>query len=168
MATFSDTLKSVYDKVNSILNTDADLLTFNTIQPGFFPAGDNLTNPKWYPWVFAEFGGIGMTDVFRSPRNWDYELNVYVIALTFADRGHPEDMVFSSGVNENPGIGDIALNLRKVFWKYKPNRFDVVGVNDWNITRTGVPTFPIIQPLLMHEYIRGIQLDLAFQIVDRT
>lgn len=166
--TFSDTPRDIYLKVMEIIEDNPTFSYFKTKQPGFYPRDSILTSPTLYPWIFVEFGSITEEDVIRKPRVWSYEFVFNIVALTFADKFHPEDLVFSTGLNVNPGIGDIALDIRRVFGGYKGKAaFGIDSVQDWKFIRTGTPTILKLQQLLTHEFIRGIQCDMAFQIIDR-
>ena len=167
-ATFSDTPGTIYNAIVEIIEDNSTFDYFKTKQRGFYPREANLTSPNMYPWVFVEFGSITEEEVIRMPRVWSYEFVLSVVGMTFADRGRPEDLVFSTGENVNPGIGDMALDFRRVFGGYKGKAaFGISSIQEWRIIRTGTPSIPMIQALMMHEYIRGIQCDLSFKIIDR-
>lgn len=160
---FSTTPKAVYDRLFTILDESVTLNYFNTRQKGFFPRSENLLAPTLYPWLFTEIGGFSEIGIYRYPRNWTYELTIPIVYMTFADRGDVVDMVSSDNGNANKGVIDMTADIGEVVWAYKTD-FGVAGVVDWNIVRVGTPNILSVQRLLMSEYVRGLQMDLVFQI----
>ena len=159
--------KDIYDQVFDIIDTHASFTgVFETKQRGFYPRDPDNIVPTLFPWIFIEYGGCSAMDVHRAPRQWEHDFTVNVVIMTFADRGHPTDLVFSESENINPGIGDLADTIRNVFWENYKQTFGVDGVIDWNITRIGTPSVLSVQRWLMNPYMRGIQLDLTFRTKD--
>lgn len=164
---FAGTPKQIYEKVFEVLSTDASLSYFETCQKGFYPRSENLVNPTLYPWVFIEFGGYGGISSYRVPRVWEYEFTIPMVAMTIADKGDPTSLVFNDGTNEKKGIGDIIADIGAVFWQRKIDQFGIEGVNDWNISRVGTPSVLSVQRLLVNPFVRGVQMDFSFQIIER-
>ncbi len=161
--------KAVYDKMFAILSTDSSLDYIATKQRGFNPKEPDTLVPNLFPWVFIEFGGYSPVEVYAMPKKWDYEFTIAVVAMVLADKGRPEDLVFRSGdYDQGRGIGDVVADIGNVLWGYKDNMFDVVGVLDWTITRVGTPSILAIQQLLMNPYVRGVQMDVSFQLLESS
>jgi len=163
---FGTAPKAIYRKAYEILSTDATLSYMKLRESGYRPR-ENIT-PDLFPWAFVDLGDWSGVDPYRFGMVFDYELTIPVIALTYADKGRPEEMLFQADenpVNENKGIGDIMVDLGLVFWGYKVNRFGLaVGIIDWTITRIGVPTNLGLQALLLNPHVLGKQMDLTFHI----
>lgn len=167
---FGGIAKNIYTAFFDLLDDDPTFNYFKTKQRGFYPRDPDNIPPTMYPWVFIEYGGIGEIAVIAAPRVWGYEFTLVCVALTFADRGDPTNLVFTDGSSDNKGIGDIAADISNVFWtNMKENHFGVSGVRDWTIGRIGVPSVLSVQRLMLTSpYVRGVQLDFVFDIKERT
>lgn len=156
--------KLVYNAVYNILVDHATFSYIQTKQRGFIPKSGDILHPSLYPWVFIEFGGFTTIELLRMPTVWEYEFTVHMVAMTVADRGDVESLVYNDGSNVKKGIGDIAADIGTVFWLRKNDQLGISGVRDWNIARVGTPSVLSVQRLLASEFVRGIQVDFVFQI----
>lgn len=166
---FGDVEGLAYTEFFNTLENHATFAYFKTKQRGFLPMGADLFAPSLYPWVFIEFGGIGTIEAYAAPRVWQHQFTIACVALSFADRGDPSNLVFNDGSSDNKGIGDIAADIVNVFWTTKKeNHFAVSGVKDWTIGRVGTPNILGVAAMLTNPYVRGVQLDFVFKIEQRT
>jgi hypothetical protein len=160
-----DICASIYAAVGNIITTSSDLSYFKTRQMGFRPVGESLTNPTMYPWLFMEYK---TTTQPRNPRTgrWEYEFIISIVAMTLADKGNFEDIVYNIGSgNINKGIGTIMYDLKKLFWSYhKGGLLGIPEIQDFSIGETHQPTVLSVQRLLFSEYVRGLEMDLQFRI----
>ena len=161
-------LKPIHTRIHELL-LDSSLSYVKTLQKGFVPRDTNNLVPTLYPWIFTEYGGTTPVEVYRTPLVFTYEFTMNIIAMTFADKGEVQDLVFSAGLNTNVGIGDIIEDLGILFDLHKVGGFGVNGVIDWKYGRTGTPNVLNVQPFLMmgSPYVRGVQMDLVFQCQER-
>lgn len=167
--------KQLYEAVYAELNGSNDLTYFSQIQRGFFPKSADIIHPSLYPWLFIEFGGYSTPEIVRMPRVWGYVYTIYVVMLTLADKGDPTNLVFNDGSADNPGIGDIAGDVCAVLWKRHNDAFGLKvlpsqqddGVLDWGFGTTGPPGVFGVQSLLVNPFVRGIQTNLLFQVIER-
>ena len=164
--------REVYNEAYRLLTEDSRLAYIQTKQRAFYPRGENLVTPNLYPWVFIEFIGISSVEVFRMPANFDYELSLGIVVMAFADEGKVDDTVFRDSddpnANRSKGAMDIISDLGIVFWGGKQTHFNVSGVVDFTITRVGTPSVLSVQTLLMNPFVRGLQMDMAFHIQERS
>lgn len=166
---FGDVAKNIYTEFFSVLENNATFNYFRTVQRGFSPRDPSALNPRLFPWVFIEFGGMTEIEVRAAPRHWKYQFIIQCVALTFADKGDFTDLVFNDGTSDNKGIGDMVSDIMNVFWTTKKvNYFGVTGVRDWTIGRVGTPSVLNVMQLLMNPLVRGQQIDFAFQINETT
>jgi len=155
----------IYDAIGDIITGSADLSYFKTRQRGYRPVGENLTNPTMFPWIFMEYKATTQPTNPRTGR-WEYDFIISVVAMTLADKGNFDDLVYNStSGNANKGIGTIMYDLKKLFWSYhKGGLLGIPEIQDWNIGETHQPTVLSVQRLLFSEYVRGMQLDINFRI----
>lgn len=166
---FGGVAKDIYVEFFSVLENNSTFDYIRTKQRGFYPRDPSALNPKLFPWVFIEFGGMTDIEVRAAPRNWKYQFILQCVALTFADKGDPTDLVYNDGTSDNKGIGDLVTDIMDVYWTTKKvSYFDVSGVRDWTIGRVGVPSVLGVQQMLINPLVRGVQLDFAFEIIERT
>jgi len=166
---FGDVEGNIYTEFFTTLENHATFAYFKTKQRGFLPLTDNLFAPSLYPWVFIEYGGEAEIDAYAAPRVWQHQFVIACVAMTFADRGDPTNLVFNDGSSDNKGIGDIAADIKYVFWTTKKeNHFAVSGVKDWTIGRIGTPNILGVMAMLTNPFVRGVQLDFVFKIEERT
>ena len=163
---FSTIPKAIYERIYTLLQ-DSSLSYVKLLQRGFVPKNENMLHPSQYPWLFIEDGGTTPPEPYRS-LTFAYEYTVSIVAMTLADKGDMENMVFSNGLtNVNKGIGDIRADLGLLFWGHKKGGIGVVGVRDFMFGRTGSPNLGHVTPLLINPFIRGIQMDLIFQCEEK-
>lgn len=161
--------KSIYEWIYILLQSleVANGGYVKLLQRGFVPKNEIMLHPSQYPWIFIEDGGT-TPPVSHKTLVFTYEYTVNIIAMTLADKGDMEDMVFSHVLtNVNKGIGDIRADLGALFWSHKKGGIGVAGVRDFAIGRTGTPNLGHVTPLLINPFIRGIQMDLIFQCEER-
>jgi len=166
---FSAIPKTIYERIYILLQSleVANGGYVKLLQRGFVPKNENMLHPSQYPWIFIEDGGTTPPEPYRT-FVFTYEYMVNIVAMTLADKGDMEDMVYSHGfTNINKGIGDIRADLGALFWGYKKGGIGVAGVRDFTIGRTGNPNLGHVTPLLINPFIRGIQMDLIFQCEEK-
>ncbi len=160
--------KAVYNEAYRLLTEDASLDYIPIKQRAYAPRGENLMTPHMYPWVFIESGGISQVEVFRMNSQFEYNFTVAFVAMVFADEGRTDDMVFrdttDSDANENKGVMDVIGDIADVIWEGKVTRFNVDGVIDYTISGVHTPSILAVQTHLMNPFVRGLQMDVAFQI----
>lgn len=167
---FGDVAKNIYTAFFNLLDSDSTFDYVKTKQKGFYPRDPDNIPPTMYPWIFIEYGGMGEIAAIAAPRVWGYDFTLACVALTFADKGDPTNLVFRDSVNDNKGIGDMVADISDVFWSnMKVNHFGVVGVRDWTIGRVGIPSVLSVQRLMLtNPYVRGVQLDFVFDLKEIT
>ena len=168
---FQTAPKAIYDQMFSILDTDSNLDYIVTKQRGFYPRDPDSISPHLYPWAFIEFGGYSTVEPYRSPTRWVYDFTIALVVMAYADKGNIDDMVFRDDDSKQAkGIGDIVADLGNVYWGYKESRFGLQGqgIQDWDIARVGTPSVLSVQRLLMSPYIRGVQMDFVFEIMETS
>lgn len=164
--------KLVYNRLYEILEdaTETDLSYLELLQRGFHPTSENLLAPTMYPWVFIEYVSQSNISIHRAPTVWKYELTLGIVALTLADRSDFDSIVYreDDSKNTNPGIGDMIEDIQSVLWAHH-NDFGIPGgvVNNWTIARIGAPSVLQVQALMMSDLVRGLQIDVTFNIVER-
>ena len=164
--------KLIYNRLYEILEdaSETDLSYCKLLQRGFHPTAENLLAPTMYPWVFIEYVSQSNITIQRMPTVWQYELTIGIVALTLADRSDFDSIVYKEdgSKNTNPGIGDMVEDIQSVLWAHH-NDFGVPGgvVQNWTISRIGMPSVLHVQALMMSEFVRGLQIDVTFQIVER-
>ena len=182
------TLGPIYDVMFTALRDEfaisenPDNGIFKTCQSGLHFKATSELKPTEFPWAFMEFGSITPVEAERMPQVFRYELTYPMVLMTFADRGNQDRLVFNpdkanagEAVNKNPGIGDMVASVSKFFWEtYHTSRFGVFDsdddytIHDWTVSRVGTPTVSQVQAMLVHPYLRAVQLDFTFDIRERT
>jgi len=169
---FNTVPRNVYNEAYRLLTEDSRLDYVKTKQRAYAPRKENLMTPGMYPWVFIESGGISQVEVFRMNKNFDYEFTVAIVVMVFADEGRTDDMVFrdttDTDANENEGVMDVIGDLGDVMWSGKDTRFNTSGVVDYTISGIHTPGILSVQTHLMNPFVRGMQMDLSFQIQEKT
>lgn len=155
--------EQIYNRIWTILDTDPDLSYFKTKQRGFFPRGGQVSQDQ-FPWLFMEDLGMSGIEGYRMPMNWQSDFTIAVVLMTYADAGDIESIVVGGGDNVNKGILQMQGDVANVLWKHHKGGIGVNGVIKWTIARSGTPSLLNIQRLLMSDFIRGRQIDIAFNI----
>lgn len=159
----------IYDRLFEIIDTDATFDYCKLKQRGFNPRSENLLSPTMYPWIFIEYVSQSAIEPYRHPRVWTYEQTFGVICMTLADRADFDSVVYreSNSQNVNKGVGDMIADVQKVLWQHHED-FGETGdtLLKWTIGRVGTPSVLQVQRILMSEFVRGLQIDVTFQIVE--
>ena len=161
-----DVCKNIYEAVWYVLDNAIALNYFKIKQRSLNRRGVEITSPTMYPWLFLGVPTETPVEILRMPRNWTQEIRIPIVYMTFADRMEMSDLIYSTAINQNKGIGDIKRDIQQVLWQYKTGGFGVQGVRDWIFGRSGTPDVLYIQDLLMSGLVMGGQTDIVFQTSD--
>lgn len=164
-----ETPELIYNRLFEIIENDSTFDYCKLKQRGFHPRDPNLLSPTMYPWIFIEYVSQTGIEPYRMPRVWTYEQTIGIVCMSLADRADFDSVVFreTDSKNVNPGVGNMVADVQKVLWTHHED-FGIAGdtLLKWNISRIGTPSVLQVQMLLMSEFVRGLQIDLVYQIVE--
>ena len=162
---------------------------FTTVERSFVLRDVDNLDPKLFPWLFLMWGRSEPTDAPRTGE-FAYNFEIPVIVMTYADDFKQEGLsvnpdtarntddqlivptVVVPGQNKNPGVGDLEVDVVRFVWdRYKPQFITPTSeyvVRDWWIGDTERPRQPALQILQISPFVRMMQINFIFTIVEKV
>ena len=166
---------------------DSERQVFNTVERSLVLRDVDNLDPKLFPWLFLMWGRSEPIDAPRTGE-FAYNFEIPVIVMTYADDFKQEGLevnpdaarnasdrlivptVEVADQNENPGVGDLEVDVVNFAWdSYKPQFITPTSeyvVRDWWLGDTEPPRFAPLQILQISPFIRMMQINFIFTIVE--
>ena len=183
---------AVFNRLYQILHDeyrggDSERQVFNTVERSFVLRDVDNLDPKLFPWLFLMWGRSEPTDAPRTGE-FAYNFEIPVIVMTYADdfkqeglsvnpdaaRNTDEQLIVPTvevaDQNENPGVGDLEVDVVRFVWDgYKPQFITPTAeyvVRDWWLGDTEPPRLAPLQILQISPFVRMMQINFIFTIVE--
>lgn len=185
---------AVFNRLYQILHDeyrggDSERQVFNTVERSFVLRDVDNLDPNLFPWLFMMWGRSEPIDAPRTGE-FAYNFEIPVIVMTYADDFKQEGLsvnpdaarnasdqlivptVEVADQNENPGVGDLEVDVVRFVWNgYKPQFIPPTVeyvVRDWWIGDTEPPRLAPLQILQISPFIRMMQINFIFTIVEKV